>query len=80
MVLSKRERLVGSIPIFGPSVVEGVPSASMLRRANPVAIVESNLLASLLYILLTICHVERKALSKVSCFIDSNIIHFTMHA
>jgi hypothetical protein len=72
-VLNKRERLVGSIPILGPRVVDGVPSASILRSANPVAIVESNLLASLLYILLTNCHVDLNALSKVSYFIISNL-------
>ena len=36
------DKLVGSIPILGPKLVEGVPSESMLNNANPIAMVESN--------------------------------------
>ena len=54
-----------SIPSFGPSELEGVPFASIFKSANPVAIVELNLEASLLYILLTEFHVERSAASIV---------------
>ena len=73
MVFNSLDRLVDSMPILGPKVVEGVPFESILNKAKPVAIVESNLLASLLYILLTKFQVERKTLSNVSCFIPSKI-------
>jgi hypothetical protein len=75
---------VGSIPSFGPNAVEGVPSASIFKSANPIAIVDSNLEASLLYILLTAFQVDRKAASIVffliDLFIKTNLIKNIMHA
>ncbi len=56
-----RVKLVASIPILGPKVVEGVPfSLSILNNANPVAIVAPYLLASSLYILEIACQVALK--------------------
>jgi hypothetical protein len=65
MLFNKRDKLVLSIPNFGPKELEGVPSASMFKSANPIAMVESNLEASLLYILLTAFHVVRNEASIV---------------
>ena len=42
-MLNKRDKLVDSIPILGPRVVDGVPSGSILNKAKPVALKDFNL-------------------------------------
>src|SRR5690606_29844329 len=66
---SVRVRLVGSIPIFGASAVEGVPSLSILNKVKPKAIVAPYLEASSLYIRATACQVALKTKSIVFSFI-----------
>ena len=51
------ERLVGSIPIDGPILVDGTPSfESICKRINPIVVVRSCLIPSKLYIRAMACH------------------------
>src|SRR5690606_12453782 len=64
------ERLVPSIPIFGPNVVDEDPdSGSILNKVNPMAMVLCSLAASSLYILATACQVALNTKSIVLSFI-----------
>ena len=48
MVCKVRTRLRASMPIFGPSLVLGVPSGSMFSRICPTAMLPPYLAASVL--------------------------------
>src|SRR5690606_10927664 len=64
------ERLVPSMPIFGPNVVEDDPdSGSILNKVKPMAIVLCSLAASSLYIFATACQVALSTKSIVLSFI-----------
>ena len=65
IAFKSRDKLVFSIPFFGPYAVEVVPAASIFKIAKPVDIVEWNFDASRLYILLTAIQAERNAPSKL---------------